>query len=164
MDDLRDLYQHMLKDAYSAEKQVLEALPKLAETASHPELRQAFEHHLEETQGHFDTIGKILEGLGINPGNKMCHGMEGLVSEGKELIEERNKIDKAVLDAGLITAAQKVEHYEISNYGTMREFAHVLGHSDHVQVLNQILDEEYAADQTLTALAKNGLNVEARSK
>jgi ferritin-like metal-binding protein YciE len=161
MDNLKDLYEHLLKDAYSAEKQLTEALPKVAEAAKSPDLRKAFTHHLQETHQHFSAIGNILNSMGINPGNKVCVAMEGLIEEGKESLEKRSQFDPDVLDASLITAAQKVEHYEISQYGTLREYATVLEHHDHAEAFQRILDQEYEADKTLTAIAEGGLNVKA---
>jgi ferritin-like metal-binding protein YciE len=161
MDNLKDLYEHLLKDAYSAEKQLTEALPKVAEAAKSPKLRQAFTHHLQETQQHFAAIGEILNSMGINPGNKVCVAMEGLIEEGKESLEKRSQFDPDVLDTSLISAAQKVEHYEISQYGTLREYATVLEHKDHAAVFQRILEQEYTADRTLTAIAEGGLNVKA---
>lgn len=161
MDDLRDLYHHMMKDAYSAEKQLVEAMPKMIEAASSSNLKQALEAHLEETRRHFEAVRAMLDEMDVNPGNKVCVGMEGLIKEGDELVKKKGQIDNDVLDAGLITAAQKAEHYEISEYGSLREFASAIGMDNHAQQLNQILDDEYEADRKLSKLAEGGLNWEA---
>jgi len=121
---LRDLYVDELKDLYSAEKQLVKALPKMAKNASNPELSQAFSDHLEETEGHVERLEQILEELGERPGGKKCVGMEGLIEEAKELLEEDAAED--VLDAGLISKAQHVEHYEMAGYGTVRTYARLL--------------------------------------
>ncbi len=161
MEDLRDLYNHMMKDAYSAEKQLVEALPEMIDAVTSQNLRDALQAHLEETRAHFEAVRAMLDEMDVNPGNKVCVGMEGLIKEGSELVKKKGQIDDDVLDAGLITAAQKAEHYEISEYGTLREFAAALGMDRHAEVHNQILDDEYEADRKLSALAEGGLNWEA---
>jgi ferritin-like metal-binding protein YciE len=141
-----------LKDLYSAEKQLTKALPKMARAAASQDLKTAFENHLEETQGHVERLDKIFETLGKSPRGKTCHGMQGLVEEGSEMISELDK--GAVRDAGLISAAQRVEHYEMAGYGSVREFASLLGRNEIASLLEQTLGEEKAADEKLTGIAK----------
>src|SRR3954469_907314 len=159
MDSLKDLYIDELKDLYNAENQLLKALPKMAKKASAPELKRAFQDHLKQTEGHVKRLEKIFKGLGEKPTGKTCKAMKGLVEEGKEIIEEDG--DESVLDAALIGAAQKVEHYEIASYGTARTFASMLGEEDAVELLQQTLDEEGETDKKLTALAESLVNPEA---
>ncbi|MEN3370923.1 MAG: hypothetical protein V7609_3066 [Verrucomicrobiota bacterium] len=159
MDSLKDLYVEELKDLYNAENQLLKALPKMAKKASSPDLRRAFQEHLGQTERQVNRLEKIFKGLGEKPTGKTCKAMKGLVEEGKEIIEEKG--DDSVLDAALIGAAQKVEHYEIASYGTARTFASLLGEEDAVTALQQTLDEEAATDKKLTALAEGMVNVEA---
>jgi ferritin-like metal-binding protein YciE len=161
MDSLKDLYVEELKDLYSAENQLLKALPKMARKASSPDLRAAFEEHLGQTERQVNRLEKIFKGLGEKPTGKTCKAMKGLVEEGKEIIEEKG--DGSVLDAALIGAAQKVEHYEIASYGTARTFASMLGEEDAVELLQQTLDEEGATDKKLTALAESLVNPDAQS-
>src|SRR6185503_5265302 len=144
----------------SAEKQLVKALPKMAKNASNPELSQAFSDHLEETEGHVERLEQILEELGERPGGKKCVGMEGLIEEAKELLEEDAAED--VLDAGLISKAQHVEHYEMAGYGTVRTYARLLGLDEQAAVLQQTLDEEGAADKKLTMLSQQ-VNVDAEN-
>jgi ferritin-like metal-binding protein YciE len=158
---LRELYIDELKDLYSAENQLVKALPKLAKAASSPKLRTGFEEHLEQTKGHVSRLEKIFESLDESPKGKKCKGMEGLIEEGSELTEEDLK--GAVLDAGLIGAAQRVEHYEIAGYGTVRSFAQVLGESEHVSLLEETLAEEEETDEKLTTLSKE-INSQATSE
>jgi ferritin-like metal-binding protein YciE len=141
-----------LKDLYSAEKQLTKALPKMARAAASQDLKTAFESHLEETQGHVERLDKIFETLGKSPRGKTCHGMQGLVEEGSEMISELDK--GAVRDAGLISAAQRVEHYEMAGYGSVREFASLLGQNEIASLLEQTLGEEKAADEKLTGISK----------
>lgn len=150
--DLRELYIDELKDLYNAETQLVKALPKMAKAASSDELRQGFEDHLEQTKGHVERLEKIFESLDESPKGKKCAGMEGLVEEGSEIMDE--DYEGAVLDAALIGAAQRVEHYEIAGYGTVAEFAEILGESEHVTLLNETLEEEKETDNKLTELAK----------
>lgn len=150
-----------LKDLYSAETQLTKALPKMAKGANSPQLRQAFESHLKETEVHVQRLEQIFEGLDGSPRGKKCKGMEGLIEEGAELLKEKSDFDPDTLDAGLIGAAQRVEHYEIAAYGTARTFAEQLGEEKAASLLQQTLDEEYAADKKLTALAESGINQEA---
>jgi ferritin-like metal-binding protein YciE len=158
---LEKLFIEQMKDLHSAETQLVSALPKLAKAASAPELQEAFNMHLDQTRNHVQRIEKLFEKMEQSPRGKKCRGMEGLIEEGNELIQEKAQYDPDTLDAGLIAAAQKVEHYEISAYGTVRAFAQQLGRQDAIEVFNQTLDEEYAADRTLSALAESGVNQEA---
>jgi len=148
---LQDLLIDELKDIYSAEKQITRALPKMAKAAKSPELKQAFETHLEETKGQIERLDEIFETLGKKATGKTCHGMQGLVEEGSEMIEELEKSD--VRDAALISAAQRVEHYEIAAYGTVREYAKILGQKNMVKLLEETLEEEKATDEKLNSLS-----------
>ena len=159
IDSLQKLYVEELKDLYSAEKQILQALPKMIKKASHEQLRKAFEEHLRVTEKHVERLDSIFEALGKSPRGKKCKGMEGLLEEGKEVMQE--DMDPEVLDAALISAAQRVEHYEMAGYGTVRTYAQVLGESEHAKLLQQTLDEEGEADKTLTEIAVSSVNVEA---
>jgi ferritin-like metal-binding protein YciE len=141
-----------LKDLYSAEKQITKALPKMAKAAVSQDLKSAFESHLEETQGHVERLDKIFETLGKSPRGKTCHGMQGLLEEGSEMMGELEK--GSVRDAGLISAAQRVEHYEMAGYGSVREFASLLGQKEIASLLDETLEEEKAADEKLTGIAK----------
>jgi ferritin-like metal-binding protein YciE len=151
-DSIRQLYIDELKDLYSAETQMVKALPKLAKASSSSGLRQAFEEHLRQTSEQVSRLEQIFEMLDEKPTGKKCLGMEGLVKEGAEAIQE--SYTDAVKDAALIGAAQRVEHYEIAGYGTVRAFAELLGEDEHVSLLEQTLEEEKQADQTLTMLAE----------
>src|SRR4030095_8233223 len=157
--DLRDLYIDQLKDLYSAENQLIKALPRMAKAASNEELKQSFETHLEETRVHDKRIQKVMEKLGANPKGKKCKAMEGLIEEAKEVLEE--DAEPEVLDAGLIAAAQRVEHYEIAGYGTVRSYAELLGDKEAARILQQTLDEEGKTDKLLTQLAESSINIEA---
>ena len=157
---LEDLYTDLLKDLYSAEKQLVKALPKLAKNAQSPDLQKAFQEHLKQTEGHVERIERIFTELGGSPRGKKCVGMEGLIEEGNELLQEDTEPD--VLDAGLIAAAQKVEHYEISGYGTARAWAQRLGYEKAVRLLQQTLDEESAANEKLNKIAESHVNMEAQ--
>jgi ferritin-like metal-binding protein YciE len=159
MDSLKDLYVDELKDLYNAENQLLKALPKMARKASSPELKRAFQDHLTQTEGHVDRLERIFKGLGEKPTGKTCKAMKGLVEEGKEIIEEDG--DGSVLDAALIGAAQRVEHYEIAGYGVVRTFASLLGEEDAMGLLQRTLNEEGEADKKLTKIAESVINVEA---
>ena len=156
---LQELLVDELKDLYSAEGQIVKALPRMAKGASAPELKRAFEKHLVETRRQVERLDQIGRMLGIKLTGKKCHGMEGLIEEGRELLEE--DLEENALDAGLIGAAQKVEHYEIAAYGTARTHAQMLGHTKVAKLLQQTLDEEGATDKALTALAERVINVEA---
>ena len=149
---LKRLYIDELKDLYNAENQLVKALPKMVKTASSEELRQGFEEHLEQTRGHVQRLEKIFKSLGESPKGKKCKGMEGLVAEGAEVMEE--DFEDSVMDAALIGAAQRVEHYEIAAYGTACAFAEVLGESDQASLLNETLEEEKETDEKLTKLAE----------
>lgn len=157
-ENLEELLIDELKDIYSAEKQITRALPRMAKAAKSPALRQAFEMHLEETKGQIERLDQIFETLGKKAGGKVCHGMQGVIEEGKEMIDELDKGD--VRDAGLISAAQRVEHYEIAAYGTVREYAKMLGHKDVAKLLDQTLEEEKATDEKLNSIASQ-VNSEA---
>lgn len=156
---LEDLFLHEIKDLYSAEKQLIRALPKMAKAATSPKLRQGFEKHLRQTEGHVERLEQIFEQLGKAARGPKCEAMAGLVEEGQKMIEE--EADEAVKDAGLIAAAQRVEHYEIAGYGTARTFARHLGHEDAADLLQQTLDEEAATNEKLTELAESEINVAA---
>jgi ferritin-like metal-binding protein YciE len=149
---LKELYIEELKDLYNAENQLLKALPKMAKAASSEELSQGFEEHLEQTRGHVQRLEKIFQSLGESPKGKKCKGMEGLVAEGAEVMEE--DFEDSVMDAALIGAAQRVEHYEIAAYGTVCAFAEELGESEQASLLNETLEEEKETDEKLTKLAK----------
>ncbi len=155
---LKELYIDELKDLYNAETQLVKALPKLAKASSNEELREGFEEHLEQTKGHVERLEKIFESLDESPKGKKCAGMEGLIQEGSEMMDE--DYEGALMDAGLIGAAQRVEHYEIAGYGTVLEFARLLGEDEHVSLLNETLEEEKQTDEKLTELAKQ-INSEA---
>ena len=141
-----------MTDDLNSENQLVKALPKMANAASSDELRKGFEEHLEHTRGHVQRLEQIFESLGESPKGKKCVGMEGLVKEGSEVIEE--DFEGALMDAALIGAAQRVEHYEIAAYGTASEFAKILGESEHVSLLEQTLKEEKETDEKLTKLAE----------
>jgi ferritin-like metal-binding protein YciE len=155
---LKELYVEELKDIYSAETQLVKALPKMAEAATSEELSKGFQDHLEQTKGHVRRLEQIFDQLGEKPTGKKCKGMEGLVEEGKEMIDD--EFEGETLDSGLISAAQRVEHYEIAAYGTVRAFAEILGQDQAVQLLEQTLQEEKDTDQKLTDLASE-INVQA---
>jgi len=159
LNSLRDLYIDELKDLWSAEKQLVKALPKMAKAANDPELSKAFLTHLRQTEQQVKRLEQIFEELGESPRGKKCVGMEGLIEEGQELIKE--KPEPEVLDAGLISKAQHVEHYEMAGYGTVRTYAQLLGADRQAQLLQQTLDEEGEADKLLTRLAENSINLEA---
>jgi ferritin-like metal-binding protein YciE len=155
---LQDLYVDELRDLYNAETQLVKALPKMAKAAANDELREAFEEHLRQTSEHVSRLEQIFERLEEKPSGKRCLGMEGLVKEGSETMRE-NYADE-VKDAAIIGAAQRVEHYEMAAYGTVRAFAELLGENEHVRLLKETLEEEKQADQKLTQLAE-GINPKA---
>jgi ferritin-like metal-binding protein YciE len=159
METLKDLYVEELKDLYSAENQIIKALPKMIKAASHEELKQAFTRHLQETEIHAQRLEVVCDELGISPKGKKCVGMEGLLKEGSELIKEKPEPD--VLDAGLIAAAQHVEHYEMAGYGCVRTYARQLGYENQSQLLQTTLDEEGSTDKLLTEIAESSINIEA---
>jgi ferritin-like metal-binding protein YciE len=156
---LKKLYVDELKDLYSAENQLLKALPKMAKAAASDDLRNAFDEHLEQTHQHVTRLEKIFQELDESAKGKKCRGMEGLIEEGGEMIEEDREPEE--LDAGLIAAAQRVEHYEIAGYGCVRTYANLLGESEAASLLEQTLAEEKETDQKLTALAEQ-INVVAQ--
>ncbi len=154
-----DLFVDELKDLYNAEQQLTRALPKMAKAASTPELKKAFESHLEETKQQVQRLEQVFEEIGTPAKGKTCQAMKGLIEEGSELLGEG--MENEVLDAGLIGAAQRVEHYEIAAYGTARTMAEALGHKKAVKLLDQTLKEEKAADEKLTRIAESVVNVRA---
>ncbi|MBC8063511.1 MAG: ferritin-like domain-containing protein [Chlorobia bacterium] len=158
---MNDLYVESLRDLYSAETQITKALPKMAKAANSDELKNGFEEHLAQTNGQIERLKQIFQGLGEKPTGHHCVAMEGLLEEGAELIESVKEPE--VLDAGLIGAAQKVEHYEMAGYGTARNFARLLGFEDHAELLQETLDEEGETDQKLTDLADGMINEAAAS-
>ena len=158
LESLQDLYIHELKDLYSAENQIIKALPKMVKAATHPKLADGFKTHLEETREHAARLETILKSHDETTRGPKCKGMEGVLKEGQEMIEEDAEDD--VRDAGLITAAQRVEHYEMAGYGTARTYAKLLGDKKGQQLLQTTLDEEGATDKKLTKLAEK-INVDA---
>jgi ferritin-like metal-binding protein YciE len=159
LETLKDLYIHELKDLYSAEQQLVKALPKMAKAAMNKELAAGFQEHLEQTKGHAQRLEQILSSHKQTSRGPKCKGMEGIVAEGAELIEE--EADEEVKDAGLISAAQRVEHYEMAGYGTARTYADLLSDKEGANLLQMTLEEERATDQKLTKLAKSAINVAA---
>ena len=161
LDNLRKLYIEELRDLYNAETQLVKALPKMAKGASSEELQRAFEDHLEQTEIHVERLEEIFEGLDESPKGKTCKAMKGLVEEGSEILEEDG--EDSVLDAGIIAAAQKVEHYEIASYGTARSWAKLLGEEEAGDLLQETLDEEGEANKLLNELAQEIVNPDALS-
>jgi ferritin-like metal-binding protein YciE len=159
IDSLLKLWVHELKDLYSAENQLVKALPKIIDAASSPELKAALGEHLEETKGHVKRLESIFRKDGSSPGGHHCKGMEGLLKEGDDLIKDAT--DPEVRDAGIISACQRVEHYEIAGYGTAAAYAELLEQTDAAAILQQTLDEEGAADTKLSRLARTQINLEA---
>jgi ferritin-like metal-binding protein YciE len=159
LDTLQKLYTDELRDLYNAETQLLKALPKMAKGASSQELKDAFEKHLEQTKTHVERLEEVFEELGEKPRGKTCRAMKGLIEEGSEILEKDG--DESVLDAGIIVAAQKVEHYEIAGYGSVRTFAHLLGQNDAAELLQTTLDEESQTNEILNKLAETVVNPEA---
>ena len=160
LQSLEDLFLHDLKDLYNAENQILKALPRMAKKASSPDLRRAFEMHLKQTEGQVKRLERVFDLFDERARGKTCKGMQGLVEEGKEMMTEED-ISDDVLDAALIAAAQKVEHYEIAAYGTARTYAEMLGNDAAAKLLQQTLDEEGETDKKLTQLAEQLITVEA---
>ena len=158
---LHDLYIEQLKDLHSAETQLTKALPKMAKAANNPKLKSAFTDHLAETKEQLERLNEIGEKLNKSLGGHTCAAMKGLIEEGSEWMEEDAETE--VMDAGLIAAAQRVEHYEMAGYGTVHNFAELLGEDDAAELLAETLEEEKAADEKLTTLAKS-INVEAKAK
>jgi ferritin-like metal-binding protein YciE len=159
MTTLDDLLVEQLQDLYNAEKQLTKALPKMAKAATNAELKKAFQTHLAQTEGHVERLEQVFESIGEKVKGKMCHAMKGLVEEGSEAIKE--KATPEVRDAALIAAAQRVEHYEIAGYGTVRTYAKFLGHSEAAKLLQQTLDEEGQTDKLLTKIAETAVNAAA---
>jgi ferritin-like metal-binding protein YciE len=156
---LHDAFIDELRDTYDAEKQLTKALPKLAKAASSPDLREAFETHLEETQGHIERLERVFESLDEKVRGKHCDGIAGIIEEGKSIMEE--EFDDTTMDACLIAAGQRAEHYEMAAYGTLVAWANAMGHTNAAELLQQTLDEEKAADEKLTGLAESGINQSA---
>jgi ferritin-like metal-binding protein YciE len=156
LDSLQDLFLNELKDVLNAEKQLVQALPRMAKAAQAPELKQAITKHLKETEGHVDRLERIFRSLGQTPRGKACKGMQGLIEEGKEILEEDGAPE--VIDAAIISAAQRVEHYEMAAYGCLRTYAQLLGNTEADRLLQQTLAEEEATDKALTELAEGGIN------
>jgi ferritin-like metal-binding protein YciE len=158
-ESLQKLYVEQLRDLYSAEEQILEALPKMVKVTKHAELKRAFQEHYQQTEQQKQRLEKLGELLGEDLHGHKCKGMEGLLKEGDEMMKEFN--DSDVLDAGLIAAAQRVEHYEMAGYGCARTYAHLLGLTDQAEVLQRTLDEEGDTDEKLTDLAESVVNIDA---
>jgi ferritin-like metal-binding protein YciE len=156
---MTDLYVEKLKDLYSAEHQILKALPKMVQAATHEALRDAFETHRLQTETHVERLDKIFEELGKSPKGKMCRGVQGIIEEGGELMKQDP--DAGILDVGLLSSAQSVEHYEMANYGSARTWAEQLGYAAHASLLQQTLEEEQQTDELLTALAIQTINRDA---
>ena len=156
LNSMDELFLNELKDVYNAEKQLVAALPRMAKAAQSPKLQQAITKHLRETEGHVKRLEQILQSLGEPLRGKKCKGMEGLIEEGKEILEEEGAPE--VIDAAIISAAQRVEHYEIAAYGCLRTYALLLGNTEADRLLQQTLAEEEATDKALTALGESGIN------
>ena len=159
LENLKEVYVDELKDAYDFEHQILDALPKMEEAAHDPELKRAFQEHRRETENQVRRLEQVFNHLGREAERKTCKGMKGLIAEGDEFVKARG--DEAAIDAALISGAQRVEHYEMAVYGTLRTYARALGHEEQATLLQQNLSEEKAADEKLTRLAESGINVEA---
>lgn len=159
LNTLKDLFIHELKDLYSAEKQIIKALPKMTKAATNEDLAAGFKEHLQQTREHAQRLEKILSSYDQTTRGPKCKGMEGLLAEGSEIMEEET--DEDVRDAGLIAAAQRVEHYEIAGYGTARAYASLLGDKESAKLLQRTLDEEAETDKRLTSLATSSINVAA---
>src|SRR6266513_311144 len=159
LDTLQKLYTDELRDLYNAENQLVKALPKMAKAASSEDLKDAFEKHLEQTKGHVKRLEQVFEALGEKPKGKTCRAMKGLIEEGSEILKEEG--EESILDAGIIVAAQKVEHYEIAGYGSARAFAHLLGQNKAAELLQATLDEESKTNEILNKLAESVVNPEA---
>ena len=159
VNSLKELYVEELKDTYDAEKQIVKALPKMVKAASTPELQKAFEAHLEQTKGHVQRLEQIFQGLGEEPKAKKCDGMRGILEEGEEVVSEGS--EGPVRDAGLIAGAQRVEHYEMAVYGSLKTWAEQLNDGQAAQLLEETLNEEKKADQKLTQIAESSVNTNA---
>jgi ferritin-like metal-binding protein YciE len=160
LDTLHDLFIEELKDLYNAENQLVKALPKMAKNATTPELKEAFAEHLEVTRKQVERLDEIFSGLSVNPKGKKCKAMEGLIEEGSEIFSKKG--NPSVIDAALIAAAQRVEHYEMAAYGCARAFAKLLGNSNAEKLLQETLDEESEADAKLTQIAESTINSQAQ--
>ncbi len=158
---LQDLYVEQLRDLYDAENQLIEALPKMAKAATLQDLQKAFNEHLNETRQHVSRLEQVFDHIGVSPKGEKCEAMKGLIKEGEQLMHKQ--AGEPVKDAGLIASAQRVEHYEIAGYGTVRTWARRLGRDDEASLLEQILKEESMADEKLTKIAENVVNAEAVS-
>ena len=156
MNTLQDLFLDSLADMYYAEQQLVKALPKMAQAATHEDLREAFETHLGETEGHVQKLEQVFESLGEKPHSKKCPAIVGIIKEAEEIISENKK--SPTINAALVYAAQKAEHYEIASYGTLREWARHLQREEAAELINEILDQEKAADEKLTQLAQTHCN------
>ena len=159
METLQELLVEELKDIYNAEQQLLKAMPRMVKKATSAQLRRAFETHMKETEAQVGRLEEVFEALGEKAKGKKCHAMQGLLEEAKEMMGE--DMDDDVMDAALISAAQKVEHYEIASYGTVRTWAQLLGNKQAARLLQQTLDEEGKTDKLLSQLAESGINIEA---
>jgi ferritin-like metal-binding protein YciE len=159
MDTLQKLYTDELRDLYNAENQLLKALPNIAKAASSEDMKDAFEKHLEQTKGHVKRLEQVFDAIGEKPKGKTCRAMKGLIEEGSEILKEDG--EESILDAGIIVAAQKVEHYEIASYGSVRTFAHLLGQNKAAELLQTTLDEESETNELLNRLAEGIVNPEA---
>ncbi len=159
LDTLHDLFIYELRDLYDAEQQIITGLPLMAQAAHAAPLRKLFEDHLKETSAQIERLDQLFNALGVSFTGRSCKAMQGLLAEARELIQE--EADPEVLDAGLIVAAQKIEHYEIAGYGSMRTFARELGYKDAVRLLEQTLKEEFSADEKLTQTAESRINMKA---
>jgi ferritin-like metal-binding protein YciE len=161
LESLRELFVHELQDLYSAENQIIKALPKMADEASSRELKAALEEHLQETKGQLRRLDQIFDQIeDVDRDDETCKGIQGIIKEGEDMLDE--DADADVLDAGIIAAAQRVEHYEIAGYGTVRTYANLLGRQEWAELLQETLDEEKAADQKLNALAER-INIQAQA-
>lgn len=158
-ESLEKLYIEQLRDLYSGEEQILEALPKMQQKATHPDLKRAFQQHYQQTEQQVQRLERIFETLGLKSDGPECKGMKGIIAEGEEVMQEFN--DSDVLDAALISAAQRVEHYEMAGYGCARTYAHMLGLGDDADLLQRTLDEEGETDHKLTELAETVINIDA---
>src|SRR6266513_876215 len=159
LETLKELYVNELRDLYNAEGQLVKALPKMAKAASSDELKEAFGQHLEQTKGHVERLEEVYQEIGETPKGKTCKAMKGLIEEGSEILKEDG--EESVIDAGIIVAAQKVEHYEIASYGSVRTFAQLLGKDKSADLLQATLDEESEANELLNKLAEDIVNPEA---
>ncbi|HEX6967152.1 MAG TPA: ferritin-like domain-containing protein [Gemmatimonadaceae bacterium] len=161
LESLKSLYVDQLRDLYNAENQILAALPKMAQRSSHPELKNAFQQHEQVTKTHVDRLNQIFKQLGVQPQGETCEGMQGIIQEGEKMLKERS--DPDTLDAALIAAAQRVEHYEIAGYGTVRTYANELGFGEQADLLQRTLNEEGSTDHKLTQIAETVVNADAMS-